>query len=114
MHCARSSLPHWMRMKSDRIVSVIILVLVVAVIVWVARHTYWADQVIPMPLQGEAATNPFYVPERFAQALGARAQWNRELTLPPTTGVIFLSRWNWDLSPDRQHRIEQWVAAGGR
>jgi hypothetical protein len=86
----------------------------IALLAWVANHTYWTDIKVPMPLRGEAATNPFYVVERFAQALGARAQWNRGLSLPPTNGVVFISAWDWDLTTDRQRRIEHWVESGGR
>ena len=92
----------------------VVLALAVALVSWVARHTYWADTHVPMPFKAEAATNPFYVMERFAQALGARTQWNRGISLPPNDGVVFISAWNWDLSADRQRRIENWVESGGR
>jgi hypothetical protein len=92
----------------------VLLGLAIALFTWIARHTYWADAKVPMPLRGEAVTNPFYATERFARALGARAQWTRGLNLPSSQGVVFISEWNWDLSSDRRHRIEQWVEAGGR
>jgi hypothetical protein len=101
-------------MTRERIGWLVLLGLAIALFAWIARHTYWADTKVPMPVKGEAATNPFYVPERFARALGARTQWNRGLSLPPSTGVVFISAWNWDLSTDRQQRIENWVEAGGR
>jgi len=67
-----------------------------------------------MPLKGEAATNPFYILEKFSQALGARTQWNRGISLPPSNGVVFISELNWDLSVERRQRLEHWVESGGR
>jgi hypothetical protein len=101
-------------MTRERLAWLAVTGAVIALLAWVANHTYWTDIKVPMPLRGEAATNPFYVVERFAQALGARAQWNRGLSLPPTNGVVFISAWDWDLTTDRQRRIEHWVESGGR
>ncbi len=101
-------------MTRERIGWLVVLALAIALFTWIARHTYWADAKIPMPLKGEAATNPFYVVERFSRALGARAEWNRGLALPSAHGVVFISAWHWDLSEDRQRRIESWVESGGR
>ena len=53
---------------------------------------------IPMPPKGEALRNPFYAAQRFAEALGARTAWDRELTAPARDGVIVLSGWHWTLS----------------
>jgi hypothetical protein len=102
-------------MTRERIGWLVVLVLAIGLFTWIARNTYWTDAKVPMPLKGEAATNPFYIVERFSRVLGARAQWNRGLELPPTRGgVVFISAWNWDLSEKRQRRIESWVESGGR
>jgi hypothetical protein len=101
-------------MRRERLAWVAVTGAAIALLIWVATHTYWAEVKVPMPPKGEAVTNPFYVVERFAQALGARAEWNRGLTLPPANGVVFISAWDWDLTSDRRQRIEQWVQAGGR
>jgi hypothetical protein len=101
-------------MTRDRVAALVVTGLIIAVLVWVARNTYWTDIKIPVPMSGEAATNPFYAVERFAQALGADAKWNRGINLPPADGVIFVSAWDWELTADRQQRIQNWVEAGGR
>jgi hypothetical protein len=101
-------------MTRERIGWLVLLGLAIGVVAWIANHTYWADVKVPMPPKGEAATNPFYAVQRFSQALGARAQWNRGISLPPSNGVVFISAWNWDLTPDRRQRIEHWVESGGR
>ena len=52
--------------------------------------------------------------EHFAEALGARASWDRTLTAPPPTSTIVLSSWHWSLSRRRQDTLERWVESGGR
>jgi hypothetical protein len=101
-------------MTRERLAWLAVIGAAIALLSWVANHTYWTEIKVPMPLRGEAATNPFYVVERFARVLGARTEWNRGLSLPPTNGVVFVSAWDWDLTSDRQRRIEHWVESGGR
>ena len=82
--------------------------------VWVAGNTYWADVTVPMPLRGEAATDPTYAAQRLVERLGAHATRERTFVLPPAHGVVVLSTWNWNLSPSRRHAFEAWVESGGR
>jgi hypothetical protein len=83
-------------------------------IVWVANNTYWADATLPLPLRGEALTNPFYATQRFTEALGSRSSWDRVFTPPPLDSVVVLSSWHWSLSKGRREAIKHWVEAGGR
>jgi hypothetical protein len=101
-------------MKRDVIVWMVAGILVVVVVAWVAQNTSWVDTTIPMPPKGEARTNPFYAAQRFAEALGARTVWDRELVVPPTDSVVVLSGWHWDLSRARRQALERWVESGGR
>jgi hypothetical protein len=87
---------------------------VVLLFVWVANNTYWADVALPIPLKGEALTNPFYATQRFAEALGSRSSWDRVFTAPPPDSVIVLSSWHWSLSRGRRDALARWVEAGGR
>ena len=87
---------------------------VAALVIWVASNTYWADVTVPMPLRGEAARNPFYAAERLVETLGATAASERTFSLPPTSGVVVLSNWNWNLSERRRAALEKWVTDGGR
>lgn len=85
------------------------------VVFWIAQKTYWEEVPVPQPLQGEAATNPFYSASHLAISLGARARWQRVLgSMPPHDAVIVASAWNWGLFPGRRARLQAWVAAGGR
>jgi len=101
-------------MTRVRIGWLVLLALIIALVIWIARHTYWSEVKVPMPPKGEAATNPFYVPQHFAAALGARTRWSRGISLPPPGGVAYVSAWQWDLSQAREDRIERWVQSGGR
>ncbi len=96
------------------LVPLVVGVALVIVGVWIARHTEWTDVQLPSPLKGEAATNPFYAAERFARSLGARASWDRVLKVPPTTSVIVLADWRWNLIESRRVVLEHWVESGGR
>jgi len=99
----------------DWIPTLIVAMALVLLLVWIANHTYWQEVPVPMPLKGEAATNPFYTAQRLAESLGAHTEWRHEvLTSPGLDTVIVVSSWNWNLFPDRRARLEGWVRAGGR
>lgn len=94
--------------------SFLVAIALIAFCVWVARNTYWADVQIPTPPKGEALTNPFYAAQRFVEALGARSAWHRVLALPPSSSIIVLSSWHWNLIEGRRVSLERWVESGGR
>ena len=81
---------------------------------WVARNTYWGEVTVPVPLRGEALTNPFYAAQRFAEGLGARTRWDRVFATPAPDAVIVLTDWRWNLSGRRREALERWVESGGR
>jgi len=83
-------------------------------VMWIGKYTYWEDVKVPMPPKGEALVNPFYAAQRFTEALGATATWDRILTVPKTDAVMVISNWHWSLSRSRRVALEQWVEAGGR
>lgn len=101
-------------MTGRRAALAIALLVVAGGAYWITGHTYWADIQVPMPLKGDARTNPTYAAQRFVERLGVRASRDRVLVLPPATGVIVLSAWNWELSPSRRQALERWVESGGR
>jgi hypothetical protein len=86
----------------------------IALTLWVANNTEWVDRSVPMPLKGEALSNPFYGVQRFANQLGATTAWHRSLTLPSTDAVVVLSAWNWGIVASRRQSMERWVESGGR
>ena len=92
-----------------------ILIVVAALVAWIARNTYWEEVPIARPLKGAAATDPFYAVERFATSLGAHPTWQRNpVAVPPQGAVVFISAWNWGVKTGRRERLEKWVESGGR
>jgi hypothetical protein len=81
---------------------------------WIASNTYWTDVKLPLPLKGDAATNPFYAAQHFAEALGSQSAWDRVFTTPSTDAVIVVSSWHWSLSSGRRDALKRWVESGGR
>jgi len=97
------------------VVRATLILAVLGLIVWIARNTYWEETEIPQPLQGEAATNPFYSASRLSQTLGAQPKWLRVLgAMPPQNAVVLPSAWHWGLLASRRERLQRWVASGGR
>ncbi len=94
--------------------SILVVGVVAVLCIWVARNTYWTDVQIPTPPKGEALTNPFYAAQRVVDALGGRSAWHRSLKIPPSTSIIILSSWQWNLSERRRVALERWVESGGR
>lgn len=96
-------------------VAILIIVAVLAVpVVWIANNTYWGEVDVPTPLKGEAARNPFYAVQKFADALGANSEVDKVLTTPDSSAVLFVTNWNWGLSTQRRERMKHWVESGGR
>jgi hypothetical protein len=87
----------------------------VAVFVWVAVNTYWTDDQVPGIPRGEAVINPYYAAGQLFRHLDATATDAAALdALPPTRGVLWLTRWDWDFYRARRLAIRRWVEAGGR
>jgi hypothetical protein len=102
-------------MNRERIIGGIVVLAIIALSVWIARNTTWETQEVRTPPRGEAITNPFYVPQRIVEELGATSEWNRAFIDPPSTdAVLVLHNWNWDLIEARRNALEEWVEAGGR
>jgi hypothetical protein len=99
----------------DRITTLVILAVVIAIGSWIAFHTYWTDETVPTALQGDAATNPYYSVERLARALGIRTQRIASLrALPPRADVLLISELTHDVARARLGSLEHWVESGGR
>jgi hypothetical protein len=96
------------------VLRLIILGLVILLVAWIARNTYWSTTTIPTPLKNEAARNRFYGAQRLVEQLGAKSAWDRFLGKVSPNAAIVVSSWHWDLAEGRRSRMEQWVEAGGR
>ena len=101
-------------MTGKRALMIVVALVTIGLGVWLKSNLEFDTQKVPMPLSGEARSNPFYAAERFSAALGADAAWEQVFTAPRADAVLMLSTWNWSLSRARRVSIERWVEAGGR
>ena len=102
-------------MNRNLVVSVVVVLLLGALGYWLSNISHWEEVEIPGTPKGEALTNPFYSLQHLSESLGAHTQLRHEImSMPPAGSVIVLDFWNWDMIPERRHRLEQWVSDGGR
>jgi Domain of unknown function (DUF4350) len=102
-------------MRRGPILWILVGIPLVAFIAWIGVNTEWDDVKVPLPPTGEAARNPFYVVQKFADTLGVHTTWDRYFITPPKTdAVIVLANWHWNLSTRRRDALEHWVENGGR
>ncbi|MGO9935466.1 MAG: hypothetical protein ACLPV8_27155 [Steroidobacteraceae bacterium] len=102
-------------MTRDRITYLIILVMLAIVAIWVARNTYWDDSLVPMPPQGEAATNAYYSVQHIAAALGIRSSFIvSPRAAPPGKAALLIDGFQGDMTHTQVDALAPWVESGGR
>jgi hypothetical protein len=100
--------------KRELIIGGTVAAALIALIAWIATHTYWAEITFKTPLRGDAARNPHYTLDRLAQRLGMHT---REVPSPrdlPVDSVVLVNELEDDLTRERIKSLEAWVEAGGR
>jgi hypothetical protein len=94
-----------------RIGSVLVLA---AIGFWLVSATEWADTEIPTPASGEAKKNSFYGAQVMLRELGVQVVKHDSLdTMPPAQARLVLASSHWDMFPEREQRLRQWVEQGG-
>jgi hypothetical protein len=102
-------------MTRDRITYFVILVLLAVLGTWVARNTYWDDTLVPVPPQGEAATNVYYSVQHLAAALGIRSSIIVSLNAAlPNKGVLLIDGFQGDMTHTHVDELAPWIESGGR
>lgn len=101
-------------MRKPSAPQVIFALVVLAVAAYLVRNTEWGEVEIPTPLRGDAATNPFYAAQKLVETLGATSERRESLGDTPSSAVVVLSTWGWDIDRSRRETFERWVEAGGR
>jgi hypothetical protein len=101
-------------MNRDRYLKLALGAVAAAILVWVARHTYWDTVDVPTPMKGEALSNPYYSVEHFAGALGVHTRRISSLRGLEPGAVILVSRLQDDLLHQPLESLESWVESGGR
>jgi hypothetical protein len=102
-------------MTRDRITYLVIVVVLAILGIWVARNTYWDDTLVPVQLQGEAATNAYYSVQRLATALGIGSSFIVSLNAaPPNKGALLIDGFQGDMTHTHVDELAPWVESGGR
>jgi hypothetical protein len=99
---------------NSRLLKLLVALIVIVPLVALATKVKFKETKVPMPLKGEALTNPFYAAIKLSDRLGADASWEHIFASPDPDSVIVLSNWNWTLIDSRRQRMQEWVEAGGR
>lgn len=101
-------------MKPQTALRLAVAAALVALIYWIAVHTYWTEITLPRAPTGAALSEPFYAAERLVRSLGARASYERLWKLPPENAVLVMAYWDWDRSNAQRAQLQHWVESGGR
>ena len=101
-------------MSRDRWIQVLVGATLIALTVWIARHTYWAETTVTTPLVGEAARNRFYALAHLAGSLGVPASTIGSLHRLPADGIVLVDSLHDDLRHEPIEALQEWVQSGGR
>lgn len=101
-------------MKGAVLVRILVAALVLVVLGWVIRHTRWEEVEVDDPAHGAAASDEDYALRKIVAGAGATLEVRTSLEpLPPPGATLLLQSSFWNLFPDRDARLEAWVAYGG-
>lgn len=103
-----------MKLESDSMWNALFVVALLVFGTWVVFNTEWADEEVRDPAKGEAATDSHYAIKQIVTRLGGKVVSPSNLDLlPPANATLVLNSWNWDLFPQREKALQQWVESGG-
>ena len=101
-------------MRSAALIRTLVGLLVLALFVWVAYQTTWAEVEVYDRAHGAAATDPDYVLRKIVESAGATLEARESLEpLPPTGSTLVLESRFWNIFPERDARLKAWVENGG-
>jgi hypothetical protein len=99
--------------NASRWSQLLVAVVLAAVAVWIAMHTYWDYVTVDNPPQGEAVGNRYYAFEKLTQRFAIHTKQVPTLrTLPAADGVLLVDDVRGALLDI--DALEKWVAGGGR
>jgi hypothetical protein len=98
----------------DRWIRGVAAVGLIALIVWVTRHTYWDEITVTVPPKGEAARNPYYAVVHLAASLGIHTTMIGSLRELPPDAIVLVNNLSDDLRHESIESLQAWVQAGGR
>jgi hypothetical protein len=101
-------------MNRDRWIQLITAAALIALTVWIARHTYWDEVTITTPPKGEAARNPYYAVVHLAEGLGIHTRMIGSLQALPPDAIVLVNNLYDDLRHESIESLQGWVQSGGR
>jgi hypothetical protein len=101
-------------MNRDRWIQLIAAAALIALTVWIARHTYWEEVRITTAPKGEAARNPYYAVVHLAEALGIHTSMIGSLQALPPDAIVLVDNLHDDLRHESIESLQSWVQSGGR
>lgn len=102
-------------MTRARLLNIAVLVVLLVLGVYVARHTYWTEVSVPNPPQKEAAEDEYYATKQLLARFGIRTGQIVSLRgLPPHDQVLFLPDVRDTTLEGHLDALKRWVEEGGR
>lgn len=101
-------------MSRERWIQAAIAAGLIAVVVWIARHTYWDEITFVTPPSGEAARDRYYSLAHLAAALGIETRRIGSLHALPPQGIVLAGSLHDDLRHEPIQNLQAWVQSGGR
>ena len=103
-----------MKLDRDSIWNVLIVLAAIFVTAYVVNNTYWVDEDVRDPPRDEAAKDHHYAVKKIIERLGGKTLSPSNLDrLPPTNATLVLSSLDWNLFPEREKKLKDWVESGG-
>lgn len=104
-----------MRTMQGRLVALLATIVLVAILAWLSQAIEWIDVEVPKAPSAEVLRDRYYAVKALARRLGATVVSPQSLaTLPPPGAVLVLGSAHWNLFPEREAALREWVESGGR
>ena len=101
-------------MSRDRWIQLAVAAGVIALGIWIARHTYWDEVTLTLPPKGDAARNPYYAVVHLSESLGIHTTMIGSLHELPPDGIVLVNNLYDDLRHESIESLQAWVQSGGR
>ena len=102
-------------MKNVWIIRALVIAAFAIIIGWLAYNTTWVEVEVEDAAHGLAATDEHYSLRQLLQSTGATLEVRTALEpLPPANATLLLESNLWNIFPERDARLQAWVANGGR
>ena len=102
-------------MKNAWIIRALVIAALAILVGWLAYSTQWVEVEVDDGAHGLAATDEHYSLRQVLQSTGATLELRTALEpLPPANATLLLQSSLWNIFPERDARLQAWVANGGR